>query len=867
MLYTQSHFDHSLESDSLQLGHSLLAADVVSWRLDVVTGEFSFSTQFAQVFPIEAHSIKDLSSLMAMLSAADQYNFLQTFNSDPNDTSDFVRTCEVKTLPAGDVSGSALSADLKVRFVGRLVLHNDGVAKRLFEGIVVSNYNGASQSNGESSANFLAKFFANSNVASIVTDPRGVLLQANQAFENLFAIKSRHVLVGVGHYNILQDENLLAIPEIMEMMHRVYNKNEVHSFDVGYHLRYMQKRSSKTNKVIYFRASFLPIKNNSNVTEYVLVQLQDMSREKETLQVLLKQQRELQESTTNYKAFIANSSEAIWCYDMSPPIPLSIPVEAQADLMMQRARLSQGNKVLLSMLGVTSLDSILGMGLHDSGSTQCVFDVKFFIENNFQMADHDVVREDRKGRRFYFQISCVGVFENNCLKRVWGTTKDVTARKRYEQRLEHLSMHDSLTGLPNRTAIYQEIEQFFAESTDAVGALLLIDLDRFKEINDTLGHQVGDHLLQLIGPRIASELTETENTIARMGGDEFAIFLPDVRHQQQAMVFAHRILDALRLEFDLEVFCAEISASIGVVLAPLQATDVSTLMRYADVAMYNAKIQMSGVAVYQPEIDPHSPKRLAMMSELGRAIREEQLCLYFQPKVDLKSKSFYGVEALIRWNHPELGFVSPNDFIPIAEATSLIHPLTSWVLEKSIAQCCLWRAQNLQLSMAVNLSARNLLDENMPKLVNRLLLKYNLPASALEIEITESSIMIDPARALRVLQQLHELGVQLSIDDFGTGYSSLAYLKKLPVQTLKIDIFFIRNMLEDRQDELIVDSTIRLAHSLNLKVVAEGVENEALVQRLTAMGCDDAQGYHIGRPMPVAQIGKWMEDSVWKNVC
>ena len=272
---------------------------------------------------------------------------------------------------------------------------------------------------------------------------------------------------------------------------------------------------------------------------------------------------------------------------------------------------------------------------------------------------------------------------------------------------------------------------------------------------------------------------------------------------------------------------------------------------------------MSGIAVYKPEIDPHSPKRLAMMSELGRAIREDQLCLYYQPKVRLDSKLCYGFEALLRWNHPELGFVPPNDFIPIAEVTSLIHPLTAWVLEKSIAQCCEWHNQGLQVTVAVNLSARNLLDENMPKLVRTLLQKYNLPASALELEITESSIMSDPGRALRVLQQLHDLGTQLSIDDFGTGYSSLAYLKKLPVQTLKIDYSFIRNMLEDKQDELIVESTIHLAHSLSLKVVAEGVENAALIDRLTGMGCDEAQGYHIGRPMALAQLNEWLKAADW----
>lgn len=710
--------------------------------------------------------------------------------------------------------------------------------------------------------NTLRQMFAESPIACAMTDAQGLLLQINRSFEKLFGLDSRTVNAAIGRYTIFRDKNLHSIIDSPKILKRIYEFGECHSIDVNYSLEYI----SGSKQYIYLRISFLPIKDSAGGIDCVMIQLLDLSRERQALQALLKQQRELQESEASYKAFIANSSEAIWCYDMVPPVSLALEPDAQVEAIAAAARLSQGNKMLVTMFGVSSLQDLLGTGLQDSGSTRYVFDLHYFVHNQYQMKDHDVVREDKKSRRFYFQISCVGVIENNCLTRVWGTTKDVTVRKRYEQRLEHVSLHDALTGLPNRANLYQEIEQFYQQDSGSFGALLFIDLDRFKEINDTLGHQVGDRLLQLIGPRIASEMTETNGTIARMGGDEFAIFLPAIRHQQNAVVFAHRILDALRLEFDLEIFCPEISASIGIALAPSQASDVNTLMRYADVAMYHAKEQMSGIAVYSADIDPHSPKRLAMMSELGRAIREDQLCLYFQPKVNLHSKLCYGFEALLRWIHPELGFVPPNDFIPIAEMTSLIHPLTAWVLEKSIAQCCVWRTQGLNVSVAVNFSARNLLDENVPKLVRTLLQKYQLPASALEIEITESSIMSDPSRALRVLQQLHELGVQLSIDDFGTGYSSLAYLKKLPVQTLKIDLTFIRNMLSDKQDELIVESTIQLAHGLSLKVVAEGVENSELVDRLMAMGCDEAQGYYIGRPMALAQLDSWLSDSSWAQL-
>lgn len=854
MSHLQPHSAISEELNPLSLEYALLAPDVAAWRFDVDSGALLFSKEFPLVFPGNENAFQHLSGLMDALASADKYIFLQTFNSDPQDKDGGVRACEVKCTNS--------LGEYRVRFIGRLTasLQNS----RQYEGVAVPSTHWLADPGSETNHSLLRTLFAENPIASLMTDAKGVLLQANNAFEKLFEVNSRKISAVIGHYNLFHDKELQDIADVAELFAKVYRSGESASVDLTYPLFTFIRKSQR--KRISLRASLLPIRNRYGELERVLIQLQDMSREQNALQILLKQQRALQESEASYKAFIANSSEAIWCYDMVPPISLDNPIEMQVDLMAERATLSQGNKMLVTMLGANSLQDIIGQGLRESGSTRYVFDLQFFVKNKYQMVDHDIIREDTKGRRFYFQISCVGVIENNSLTRVWGTTKDVTVGRRYQQKLEHISLHDALTGLPNRASIYQEIERFYAQEGEKLGALLFIDLDRFKEINDTLGHQVGDRLLQLIGPRIASEMTEISGTVARMGGDEFAIFLPSIRNQQHAVVFAHCILDALRLEFDLEVFCAEISASIGIVLAPTQASDVNELMRFADVAMYYAKEQMSGIAVYKPEIDPHSPKRLAMMSELGRAIREDQLCLYYQPKVRLDNKTFYGFEALLRWNHPELGFVPPNDFIPIAEVTSLIHPLTAWVLEKSIAQCCLWHSQGLLVSVAVNLSARNLLDENMPKLIRTLLQKYNLPASSLELEITESSIMSDPGRAMRVLQQLHELGAQLSIDDFGTGYSSLAYLKKLPVQTLKIDYSFIRNMLEDKQDELIVESTIHLAHSLSLKVVAEGVENAALIDRLTNMGCDEAQGYHIGRPMALAQIDEWMAESSWTDV-
>lgn len=716
---------------------------------------------------------------------------------------------------------------------------------------------GLAEPDADYAAQFLSGLLADSPIPCFITDNQGVVLYFNAACEQLLMLSPRQMSATLGRYSLLRDRQLARQVDLQPQIAAVYQRGEVASFELNYSLGSIHNNRFLGDRNLYLDASFLPIKNRQGYFDRVLVQLQDLSREKYA-------RAALQESEASYKAFITNSSEAIWCYDMRPKVDTRLPPGKQAEQIAQSAQLVEANKVLLAMLGANSIDDVLGMGLMESGSSNYFFDLDAFVGNHYQMVDHDIIRVDPNGKKFYFQISCTGIVEGGYLKRVWGTTKDVTARRRYEDKLRHQSLHDSLTGLPNREKLYQDMEQCFAQrSGEQISALLLIDLDRFKEINDTLGHNVGDRLLQMVGPRLAAEMAEVPGTVARLGGDEFAVFLPRIRSTHQAVVFGHRLLDALAQEFDLGVFCTQMAASIGIAIAPHQAQDCHTLMRYADIAMYHAKSQMLGLSIYSADADPHSPKRLAMMSELGRAIRENQLCLYFQPKVILDERRCYGFEALIRWIHPELGFVPPDDFIPIAEFTSLIHPLTAWVLEKSIAQCRQWQLQGLSLSVAVNLSARNLMDENIPKLVERLLVKYQLPPSRLELEITESSIMSDPNRALRILQQLHELGVHLSIDDFGTGYSSLAYLKRLPVQTLKIDNSFVRNMLEDLQDELIVNSTIHLAHNLGLTVVAEGVENEELLQRLSAMGCDEAQGYFIGRPMALNNADQWLVESGW----
>jgi len=442
--------------------------------------------------------------------------------------------------------------------------------------------------------------------------------------------------------------------------------------------------------------------------------------------------------------------------------------------------------------------------------------------------------------------------------------RDVTARKRAEAALEHQALHDALTDLPNRVLLHDRLQQAIraAQRDKTTLALLIMDLDRFKEVNDTFGHQTGDQLLGQLGERLGSVL-RVSDTIARLGGDEFAMLLPtatieDARH------IAGRLLEVLDEPFALGNLQLEIDASIGIALSPEHGSDADTLLRRADVAMYIAKRTNSGHALYAAEQDQHSPMRLALVGELRRAIDQNELSLYFQPKVSLKDSRVVCAEALVRWQHPSHGLLGPDEFVPIAEQTGLIRPLARWVLEAAVRQCASWRQEGLDLAVAVNLSMRNLHDPEIVDTIRQLLVRWGIPPARLVIEITESSLMADAARAMDVLARLREMGVGISVDDFGTGYSSLAYLKRLPVDELKIDKSFVTQMATDENDEAIVRSTIGLAHDLGLTVVAEGIEDQQTWNLLAALGCDVGQGYFVSRPVPAAILGVWLTTCDWQ---
>jgi predicted signal transduction protein with EAL and GGDEF domain len=372
-------------------------------------------------------------------------------------------------------------------------------------------------------------------------------------------------------------------------------------------------------------------------------------------------------------------------------------------------------------------------------------------------------------------------------------------------------------------------------------------------VNDTLGHHNGDLLLQEIGARLRTGLRASDS-VARLGGDEFGLLLPHVADGGEALVLGERVRTILRRPFTLEGVTLDLEACVGVALYPEHGDDVDTLLQRADVAMYLAKEDRSGCELYAADRDEYSPHRLALAAELRRALDERELVLHYQPKADLSDGRIVAVEALVRWQHPEHGLLSPDQFVPLAEATGLIRELTLRVLDEALRQQRAWRDDGIDIRVAVNLSARDLYDLTLPATTARLLATYDVPPTALELEITESVIVADPMRARAILSRLSEMGIVLAIDDYGTGYSSLGYLKRLPIDEMKIDRSFVMQMADDRNDAAIVRSTVELGRNLGLRVVAEGVETATAWSHLKALGCDFAQGYYLSKPLPAAEI-------------
>ena len=425
---------------------------------------------------------------------------------------------------------------------------------------------------------------------------------------------------------------------------------------------------------------------------------------------------------------------------------------------------------------------------------------------------------------------------------------------------DHDALHDALTGLPNRKHFLDRVSRAIEERPSDAFTVLILDADQFRDVNDTLGPDIGDRMLCQLGTRLA-ESFDGIGFVAHLGGDEFGVYAPAADRDE---------LDRLRSltrtclaePFDLDGLPFDLDMSVGAAIYPEHGTAANVLLQRADVAMYFAKERHTDFAAYHPNIDKYDPKRLALLGELRPALENGQFVVHYQPQADVVSGEVLGVEALVRWEHPQHGLIPPDEFIPLVEATGIIGPLTIFVATEALAQCRRWRDAGFDLTVAVNVSARSLHDPTLPEQIATLLVEHRLPAAAFHIEVTESAAMEDPDLAIEVLGRIRDLGVSIALDDFGTGHSSLAHMRRLPIEAVKIDKSFVIGMLTDAQDAAIVASTIDLGHSLGLRVIAEGVESDASWRRLAEFGCDVLQGYMLSRPLPADKLTTWLHASM-----
>ncbi|MBV6341998.1 sensor domain-containing protein [Candidatus Magnetobacterium casense] len=458
--------------------------------------------------------------------------------------------------------------------------------------------------------------------------------------------------------------------------------------------------------------------------------------------------------------------------------------------------------------------------------------------------------------------------ENSEVIYVIATGIDITERKLTEQRLQYLAHFDSLTDLPNRTLFYDRLGHILGHSRryNQMFALLFLDLDGFKFVNDSLGHDMGDLLIKMAAARLP-KCVRASDTVAHVGGDEFVIILPLVEKAREAALVAEKIHEAFSTPFHLDTHECFITLSIGISIYPSDGDDVDTLLKNSDIAMYQAKEKgRNTYQFYNSEMNTRALRRLKLENNLRKALERNEFIIHYQPKIDLNSWSVCGVEALIRWINSQYGLISPAEFIPLAEDTGLIIAIGEWVLRTACAQAKQWLdAGHTGLLMSVNLSARQFTSQNLVLLIENILQETGLPAGFLELELTESVVMDDAESAIKILRDIKTMGVHVAIDDFGMGYSSLSYLKRFPIDRLKIDKSFVRDITTDPDDEAIATAIIAMSHSLKLKVIAEGVETNGQLEFLRSLNCDEAQGYLFSKPLPVKDIEAYLKSKKIKS--
>jgi len=567
-----------------------------------------------------------------------------------------------------------------------------------------------------------------------------------------------------------------------------------------------------------------------------------------------KDQLRLEQSTTRYRTFIQNSNEAIIDLKIDPAMSMRLDEENQWLFVLAHAQVAQINDRFFNLFDISD-----GTGISDILSMPSLKHViTYVLQSGTTNSTLETRLVDKKGESKWLQCTIIADIHDEKLYGLWLMIRDITESRTHIDHLEYKTRHDDLTDLPNRLGLHDILDEKIelAKQFGLKVGLVCFDLDRFKEINDALGHTYGDVLLKKIPLRIEHLLKQDNAYLCRLGGDEFAIVMPSIQNLEQVTSFARTVLQEIKQAFDLGQLHVEVSASMGISSFPDHGNDAATLIRCADIAMYKAKHSPGGILSYSADLDEGSPRRLAIMAAMNNGLKQDEFYLCYQPKLNLQQGSINAAEALIRWNHPDMGIISPAEFIPLAEMSDVIIDMTEWVLNQAISQLKDWLKKGIEINLSVNVSTRNLLDENLLPYIEEKLIEHDVPARLLELEITESSLMVDPERALETLNKIADLGVGISVDDFGTGYSSLIYLRQLPITALKIDLAFVRNMCNDPQDAIIVNSIINLGHNLSLTVIAEGAEDQQTLTALKQMGCDFVQGYVISRPVTCAKFEK-----------
>jgi diguanylate cyclase (GGDEF)-like protein len=558
-------------------------------------------------------------------------------------------------------------------------------------------------------------------------------------------------------------------------------------------------------------------------------------------------QKILLETNNRHQKFIEKSNDAIIDIELYPGVSTQLDSNDQLSVFKVNSVIKYMNNEFNRLFEISSEDDF-----NDIFSIKSLNNIlNYVISSGYSSEKIEVLHETSYGEIKWIVCRCITDIEAGTLNKLWIVIQDITDAKFHLQKLEHQATHDALTGLPNRNALLGMLD-FDIDQSEQFGfkvGLLIIDLDRFKEINDALGHHYGDVLLKKIEPILAPVLAPYRAKLSRIGGDEFAIVMASIKTTEEARQLASKVLSTIKQPFDLGQLNVEISGSIGISIFPDDGSDGSTLLRCADVAMHKAKSSPGGVLNYRDDIDGCSPRRLTIAASIASGLKNGDFHLCFQPKVHIEKNSIESCEALIRWEHSQLGTLRPAEFIPLAEMNDSIILITEWVIDRALLQIKRWNNIGLQIKVSVNVSTRNLLDENLVILLTNKLIEYQVPAHLLEIEITESALMADPDKALETLNKISALGISIAVDDFGTGYSSMIYLRQLPLDTLKVDLTFVSNMCHSEQDKIIVQSIIQLAHNLSLTVVAEGAEDIETVNALKHFECDEIQGYYFSKPL------------------